>query len=32
MSEFEQQQLKRLRHELRLDARDASDESLQQVA
>ncbi len=32
MSEFEQQQLKRLRHELGLASQDASDASLQQVA
>jgi isopentenyldiphosphate isomerase len=32
MSEFEQQQLKRLRNELGLASQDASDDSLQQVA
>ncbi len=32
MSEFELQQLKRLRNELGLASQDASDDSLQQVA
>lgn len=32
MFKFEQQQLKRLRNELGLASRDASDDSLQQVA